>query len=92
MKDDVRLTVQCGVHGSRTAAVVCGHMIAPTERCVGFVENRSDPDDLQAWCDDCESFYLREGRLTAAFEEFNDRKIVCEFCYQDFRKRHSIVA
>jgi len=67
-------------------------MVAPTDRCLGFIENSSDPDDLQAWCDECESLYLREGGLTAAFEEFNDRKIVCEFCYQFFRARHSTVA
>lgn len=91
MKDDVKLTIQC-VHGNRTAAVVCGHMIAPTSRCLGFVENSSDPDNLQAWCDECESFYLRERGLTAAFEEFNDRKIVCDFCYQLFRERHSTIA
>ena len=91
MKEDGTLIIRCGTHGNRVAAVVCGHMIGRTDRCLGFVENSSDPDDLQAWCDDCEAAFLREDGLTPEFEKFNDRKIVCEFCYQDLRGRHSRV-
>jgi hypothetical protein len=89
MNDDKKLTVRCGTHGNRIAAVVCGHMLSSTDQCVGFVEHNSDPSDLQAWCDDCEQFYLRERELTADFERFNDRKIVCDFCYQLMRAKHS---
>jgi hypothetical protein len=83
------VTVKCGTHGRRTAAVVCGHMVAPTDRVLGFVENSSDPDDLQAWCDDCEAMFEREQALTAAFRRFNDMAVVCDFCYATFRARHT---
>jgi hypothetical protein len=89
IKDDRKLIIRCSTHGNRVAAVVCGHMIGPTGRCLGFVENSSDPDDLQAWCDECEAAFLQESGLTPEFETLNDRKIVCESCYQDLRERHS---
>jgi len=33
-----------------------------------------------------EQFYLREQDLTAEFEKFIDRKIVCDFCYQRYAR------
>jgi hypothetical protein len=56
---------------------------------VGFIENSSDPNDLQAWCERCEEMFLSEGDKTKAFEEFNDRVIVCCVCYGDLKARHS---
>lgn len=82
------LTVNCRRHGRRVAAVVCCHMIDSSE-AVGFVENSSDPDDLQAWCDQCEEMFLAEGDKTPAFEAFNDRAIVCSECYQALKATHS---
>jgi hypothetical protein len=64
-------------------------MLGPKDRVVGFVENSADPNDWQAWCDDCETLFLREGGLTAAFEAFNNRAIVCDFCYALFKEQHS---
>ena len=29
-----------------------------------------------------------EGELTEAFEAFNDRAIVCDFCYALFKEKH----
>jgi hypothetical protein len=80
---------QCGTHGKRIAAVVCKHMLVNSKRAVGFIENSSDPDDLQAWCDVCEEKFMEEGGLTLAFEEFNDRKIVCNLCYALIKERHT---
>jgi hypothetical protein len=48
MSDDEPLTVECGPHGRRIAAVVCRHMIEVEGKAVGFVENSSNPGDLQA--------------------------------------------
>lgn len=81
--------VKCDTHGNRTAAVVCRHMINAGDAAVGFVENSSDPDDLQAWCDQCEAFFVREGELSEAFRKFNDFAVVCDFCYANYRERHS---
>jgi hypothetical protein len=64
-------------------------MAVAKDEIVGFVENSSDPADLQAWCDACEHLFLIEGDKTPRFEEFNDRVIVCDICYGIFRARHS---
>jgi hypothetical protein len=88
MSDDEPLYVDCGPHGRRVAAVVCCHMLDADEP-TGFVENSSDPDDLQAWCDRCEEMFLAEGEKTEAFEAFNDRAIVCSDCYRIFKAKHS---
>jgi hypothetical protein len=88
MSDDEPLFVDCGPHGRRVAAVVCCHMIDASES-VGFIENSSDPNDLQAWCERCEEMFLAEGDKTKAFEAFNDFAIVCCDCYRAFKAQHS---
>jgi hypothetical protein len=88
MSDDLPLYVDCGPHGKRVAAVVCCHMIQASQ-AVGFIENSSDPNDLQAWCERCEEMFLAEGDKTEAFEAFNDRAIVCCVCYGALKAKHS---
>jgi hypothetical protein len=88
MSDEEPLYVDCGPHGKRVAAVVCGHMIGARD-AVGFIENSSDPNDLQAWCDRCEEMFLAEGDKTGAFNAFNDRAIVCCVCYGVLKTKHS---
>jgi hypothetical protein len=83
-------TVDCGKHGTQPGAVVCRHLVDAKDRDVGFVENSSEPDDLQAWCDDCEAMFEREGgEMTEAFKAFHDIKIVCDFCYAQLRERYA---
>lgn len=55
---------------------------------VGFVENNSGPDDLQALCDKYEQLFLQEEGLTEAFREFNDFKVVCDFGYAKIKERN----
>jgi hypothetical protein len=81
--------VTCGTHGEGVAAVVCGHMLRHTDRVLGFVENSSDPDDLQAWCEDCEALFLQEQNKTERFLQFNDMTIVCVVCYARLKERHA---
>jgi hypothetical protein len=80
-------TIECRMHGPRPTAVVCRHMIESIE-ARGFVENNSDPEDLQAWCYSCELMYEREQALTEAFRDFNRFAVVCVDCYTDLKKRH----
>jgi hypothetical protein len=84
------LTISCS-HGSRPVAMVCVHLLKVKDHVVGFIENSSDPADLQAWCDDCERFFLREGDRTPDFVEFCDVAIVCDLCYLDIKGRHSSI-
>ena len=88
MEPSMTLTIECKSHGRANVAVVCCHMIASRE-AVGFVENSSDPDDLQAWCDACEEMFLQEGDKTDAFCAFNDMAVVCINCYASLKDRHS---
>jgi hypothetical protein len=64
-------------------------MLAASERVVGFVENSSDPEDLQAWCSACEEAFLAEGDKTESFRRFNGMSIVCGDCYAQMKARHS---
>jgi hypothetical protein len=81
-------TVHCKTHGTRSTATVCAHMIG-TVGPLGFVENSSDPEDLQAWCYDCERLFEKEQGLTEAFRRFNDFAVVCDRCYVELKIRHS---
>ena len=89
MSNKRQKTLKCGTHGDRIASVVCGHMILASDSVVGFVENSSDPNDLQAWCDACERMFLVEQELSEAFRQFNDMSVVCDFCYARLKERHS---
>jgi hypothetical protein len=73
----------------RFPAVICGHLLGDTDRVLGFVENSSDPEDLQGWCDDCERMYAQEGDRTPAFKAFHKMVVVCDRCYRRIRKRHT---
>jgi hypothetical protein len=89
MSGNKALTIKCGTHGTRVAAVVCGHMLDAKDQSVGFVENSSDPNDLQAWCAECEKMFLLEQDKTPAFCEFNRMAVVCDFCYESLKEKHS---
>lgn len=80
--------IKCGTHGVRVPAVVCRHLVGSVDTVKGFVENSADPQDLQAWCSDCERCFTREGGMTKAFLEFNGMTVVCDFCYASIRERH----
>jgi hypothetical protein len=84
--------LQCSTHGSAPSSVVCAHLVEARDRAVGFVENSSQPNDLQAWCDACEQLFEREGEMTEAFREFNDLRLVCVFCYASIKERHSAMS
>lgn len=82
------LLVDCGAHGKRVAAVVCGHMLGPPPEHLGFVENSSDPNDLQGWCLACEETFTLEGSMTEAFLAFNQAAVVCVKCYAELKAWH----
>ena len=84
------MLIGCGVHGERISAVVCGHLLVKRSSPAGFIENRSDPNDLQAWCHACEEKFEFEGGMTDAFRAFNQMKLVCVVCYQEIKSRNSI--
>ena len=88
MEDHEPLWVDCGRHGKRVSSVVCRHQITSSDP-VGFVEIRSEPNDLQAWCESCEQLFLAEGDMTEKFRTYNDMAIVCCVCYAALKQKHS---
>jgi hypothetical protein len=86
------MMVNCGSHGERISAVVCEHLLKSETAPVGFVENSSDPLDLQAWCYKCEAKFDQEGGMTESFRQFNGMSIVCVVCYGEAKYRHAIPA
>ena len=83
------LYVDCDPHGRRKAAVVCGHLVDEDEYQVGFIENCSDPNDLQAWCSACEELFQKEGEMTDTFRAFTRMSIVCVDCYAEIKSFHA---
>ena len=81
-----RLEIDCS-HGKGIACMICCHQLkSPIP--VGFIENSSDPDDLQGWCYACEYLYQLEGERTEKFKKFNDARLVCEKCYERYKSLH----
>src|SRR5687767_5641970 len=81
------LLINCK-HGERPSAVICQHMLNARDEVVGFIENSSDPADLQAWCESCEQLFLSEGDKTPKFRDYNQFALVCDVCYESFKARH----
>lgn len=88
MSNSDPLMLHCGTHGESASAVVCKHLLLNEPAPAGFIENSSDPGDLQAWCHQCEQKFEQEGGMTDAFKEFHDMSLVCIGCYQDAKVRH----
>ena len=76
-------------HGKGIASIVCGHLLVK-KHSLGFIENVSDPNDLQAWCYDCENLFLKEGEMSDKFLKFSNAAVVCEVCYSDLKEYHQI--
>jgi hypothetical protein len=86
------MLIECGSHGERVSAVVCKHLLDSAGAPAGFIENSSDPHDLQAWCHLCDEKFEQEGGMTNAFKAFNDMAIVCVVCYREAKARHAMSA
>ena len=65
-------------------------MVRNYSKAMGFVENSSESDDLQAWCHACEiKFESEGGEMTEAFRRFNAMALVCVDCYSSLKGFHS---
>lgn len=90
MPDDKPLEIDCKIHGRGIAAVVCGHVTSNNGTPLGFIENNSDPGDLQGWCYGCEYVYQQEKEMTEVFKAFNRMAVVCEDCYAKIKAKHNV--
>lgn len=81
MNDDSN-EVSCSVHGKASVTFVCSHLAAnPLQRwhCDYPTEDSPWPD---AWCDQCNEAYLRDGEWTEENSGCLDLKILCHQCYE----------
>lgn len=86
--EDNSLKIKCK-HGEGIAYVVCAHLNT-YEIPVGFIENSSDQNDLQAWCYACEYLFSQEKEMTEKFKDFSNPFLVCDQCYSEIKMRHTI--
>ena len=84
--------VECSTHGRKVAASVCGHLVRNNGLALGFVENSSDPNDLQGWCFACEHLFLQEQDKTERFRSFCQHSVVCSACYEAIKSAHWVPA
>ena len=82
--------VDCSIHGKSVPAIVCCHLVKNNGAPLGFIENNSDPDDLQGWCYACEHLFLQELDKTEKFNKFCDFVVVCSGCYNQIKSAHEI--
>lgn len=87
---DKSSTINCASHGQSITATVCGHLIKNNGNSLGFIENSSEPDDLQGWCYACEYLFLQENDKTEKFMKFCDFAVVCSKCYAQLKAAHDI--
>ncbi|WP_245589263.1 DUF6882 domain-containing protein [Chitinimonas koreensis] len=81
--DDENDTVNCSTHGSSQMAFVCRHLAEnPVQRwhCRCPEEANPWPD---AWCDECNVAFEREGEWNENNEGVADIKLLCSGCYDD---------
>ncbi|MFW1838248.1 hypothetical protein [Acinetobacter gyllenbergii] len=85
------LYIECECHGQNYAAVVCGHLIRNNNnQPLGFIENVSNPTNLQGWCLACEYVFTQENGMTDKFHNFNKMTVVCTQCYNEIKSKHDI--
>jgi hypothetical protein len=82
--------VECKSHGEQTSAIVCRHVLGPMGERRGWIENKSDPNDTQGWCLECEAQFKSEGGMSEAFRAFNDFAVVCRECYRGIVAYHTL--
>jgi uncharacterized protein YjaG (DUF416 family) len=83
--------VECCTHGNRFPAYVCQHLNLHTP--VGFNEPfNSDPDvtyandELNAWCDACDTVLTEAGEWNDESEAFAKIKLICDACFFEMKK------
>ena len=65
-------------------------ILSNLRRASGFIENSSVPNDLQAWCYQCEAVFEEEDGMTERFREFNQMSVVCVNCYEQAAQYHNV--
>ena len=79
-------TVDCGEHGARPVAFICGHALkaAVEKRPQPFFWTDADADEPCGWCDACHARYeAAGGDWVGEAEEKFDAQVICVNCFRD---------
>lgn len=86
--------IECDTHGTNRASFVCQHLFKGTK--LGFHEafesdESTEPDDdYQAWCNDCEKAWQKEGEWNETSMAFANIQLVCDECYFKIKRNNQI--
>ena len=85
--------VQCATHGRVQPAFVCRHLVEqlrnPRSERIGFFRpaaNDGEPEELQAWCADCDVVLRRVGEWNDESEAFAGVTLICSGCYGNLQR------
>lgn len=86
--------VFCDAHETARRAFVCQHL--NTKTVTGFHEafetfpgmELDEEEDFQAWCDQCNLAFEKEGEWTDEAMELVNLKVICEHCYFEMKERN----
>ncbi|MDU8945872.1 hypothetical protein [Ovoidimarina sediminis] len=79
-------TVDCGQHGPRGPAFICGHALkaAFEKRPQSFFWTDAEADEPCGWCAYCQARYeAAGGDWVGEAEEKLDAKLICVDCFRD---------
>ena len=82
-------TINCGKHGNCNATFICNHLVNGKNlgfNC-GYDEDNTDETHPDAWCDECDQIFEKEGWTDKA-AKFADIKVLCASCYEEIRLRN----
>ena len=76
-------SVDCETHGRVPSSIVCAHLLRDgLTKHVGFVLQEDAPDDLTAWCRECDTRVSESGWTQ---ELLANLKVVCQPCLLKIR-------
>jgi hypothetical protein len=96
MADAGERIVHCRVHGPVQAAFVCRHLVEqlrnPRNERIGFFRPAAidgEPEELQAWCGECDVVLRRVGEWNDESEAFAGVTLICSGCYGNLQRSQS---
>jgi len=82
-------TVVCDKHGVAYETFVCSHLIeTPAQDWYSreITESNPWPD---AWCENCDKIYLRDGGWNDENSEEVEINLICNCCYEECRSKEA---
>jgi len=87
---DQENSIQCSTHGKSSSTFVCQHLFEGRKLGFNLGYDPEQPNDLwpDAWCNQCEEAFQKEGEWNEQSEKIASIKCVCTRCYENIRERN----